>query len=204
MPQILIIPVILESDKLNSQEKRLRHVDIEADFYQKLVKQLQDILMKIVTTTVNLYDPLMLDKDSIFNLQLFNKSRNQWNSKNILEWISTKALPKNGTKILAICDFDAYSNGLNFVFGEAQMSGRVGAIYLSRLRQEFYGQISDLDLFQQRITKETVHELGHLFRLSHCERRNCVMHFSNSLKDTDFKSYNFCDRCTALLFNMYQ
>ena len=39
-------------------------------------------------------------------------------------------------------------------------------------------------LFQQRIPKEVVHELGHLFKLSHCDKRYCVMHFSNSLKDT--------------------
>jgi len=97
-----------------------------------------------------------------------------------------------------------FDNSTEVVFGEAQMGGRVGAIYLSRLRQEFYGHISDSDLFQQRITKETTHELGHLFSLSHCERRNCVMHFSNSLKDTDFKDYNFCDQCTAILFNIYQ
>ena len=143
----------------------------------------------------------MLDRGSTL---LFSKSRNQWNSRYILEWISRKALSNSDTKILAVCDFDAYSNGLNFVFGEAQIGGRIAAIYLPRLRQEFYGHISDLGLFQQRITKETVHELGHLFRLSHCKRRNCVMHFSNSLKDTDFKGYNFCDRCTAILFSKYQ
>ena len=78
------------------------------------------------------------------------------------------------------------------------MGGRVGAIYLSRLRQEFYGFISSSDLFQQRTTKEIVHELGHLLKLSHCDKRYCVMHFSNSLKDTDFKGYNFCDKCPTL------
>jgi archaemetzincin len=196
--------VILESDKLYSHNERTRLPKIlEADFYLRLIKHLQSIFRRMVTT-INLYDTLMIDQGSTVNSQLFNKSRNQWNSKNILEWISRKALPNSDTKILAICNFDAYSNGLNFVFGEAQMGGRVGVIYLSRLRQEFYDRISDSDLFQQRITKEVVHELGHLFRLSHCERRNCVMHFSNSLKDTDFKGYDFCDRCTILLFNMHQ
>jgi len=204
MPKILIIPVIPESDRLYNQNEQVRyHRAIKVDFYPRLVKQLQNIFGRIITT-INLYDALILYRDSTVNSHLFNKSRNQWNSENILEWISTKALPNNDTKILAICDFDAYSNGLNFVFGEAQTGGRVGAIYLSRLRQEFYGHISNSDLFQQRIIKETVHELGHLFRLSHCERRNCVMHFSNSLKDTDFKDYNFCDRCSAILSNMYQ
>jgi archaemetzincin len=201
MSQILIIPVILDSNQYN-QNERLSYSGIAADFYPMLIKQLQNIFGRVVTS-INLHDALILDGDSIVNSHLFDKNRNQWNSKKILQWISTKALPNNDTKILAICDFDAYSNDLNFVFGEAQMVGRVGAIYLSRLSHEFYGHISNICLFQQRIIKETVHELGHLFRLSHCEKRNCVMHFSNSLKDTDFKDYNFCDRCIAILFNMH-
>jgi transposase-like protein len=68
-----------------------------------------------------------------------------------------------------------------------------------RLRQEFYGLVSDVDFFQQRIMKEAVHELGHVFRLSHCETRSCVMHFSNSLHNTDFKQHTFCKRCNASL-----
>jgi archaemetzincin len=203
MPQILIIPVILESDELHSQKELLRYAGIATDFYPRLIKQLLSIFRRIVIT-INLYNPLMLDQGSTVNSRLFNKSRNQWNSKNILRWISRKTLSKNDTKILAICDFDAYSDGLNFVFGEAQMGGRVRAIYLSRLKQEFYGLTSDTELLQQRITKESVHELGHLFRLSHCERRSCIMHFSNSLHDTDFKGYYFCERCIAMLSNMYQ
>ena len=41
-------------------------------------------------------------------------------------------------KILSICDKDAYSDNLNFVFGEANLGGQVAAIYLPRLRPEFY------------------------------------------------------------------
>jgi archaemetzincin len=204
MPQILIIPVILEFYKLYNQNEQERyHSTMEADIYPGLINKLVDIFTGILTT-INLCDTLILDHDSIVNSHLFDKSINRWNSDNILKWIFRRALPNSDTKILAICDFDAFSNSLNFVFGEAQMGGRVGAVYLPRLRQEFYGHIYDSDLFLQRITKETVHELGHLLRLTHCERRNCVMHFSNSLKDTDFKDYNFCDRCSSMLVNMYQ
>ena len=81
--------------------------------------------------------------------------------------------------------FDVYSDKLNFVFGEAYLDGRICAIYLPRLRQEFYGLKSDKSLFYQRLVKEAVHELGHAFGLSHCENIKCVMHFSNSLSDTD-------------------
>jgi archaemetzincin len=202
MSQILITPVVPDSNLHSSQDEKLRYTRIPADFYPRLINQLVNIFERKVTT-INLYNPTVLDRDSIANSYLFNESRDQWNSENILKWISKRAVFNSDTKILAICDFDAYSNHLNFVFGQAQMGGRVGAIYLSRLRQEFYGHISDLGLFQQRTIKETIHELGHLFRLSHCEKRNCVMHFSNSLKDTDFKDYNFCDGCAVKLFNMY-
>lgn len=104
---------------------------------------------------------------------------------------------ERSAKILAMVD--AYSNGLNFVFGEAHRGGGVGAVYLSRLRQEFYGFSPDTRLFRQRIIKEAVHELGHVFGLLHCEKRSCIMHFSNSLRDTDFKDPYFCNRCNGLL-----
>ena len=102
---------------------------------------------------------------------------------------------KATTKILAIGDLDAYSNGLNFVFGEAYIDGSISAIYLPRLRQEFYGLKADNSLFHQRIVKEAVHELGHAFGLHHCNNQMCVMHFINSLQDTDVKQKSFCDNC---------
>lgn len=132
------------------------------------------------------------------SLDLFDKTRNQWKSGTILKWTLREINPNSYTTILAICDLDAYSNGLNFVF-EDHRGGRVGAIYLSRLRQEFYGFLPDTSLFQQRMIKEAVHELGHVFGLSHCEKRSCIMHFSNTLLDTDFKNPYFCNRCNGLL-----
>jgi predicted Zn-dependent protease len=48
--------------------------------------------------------------------QLFDKRRKQWKSNYILQWLSDMYKPsKSTTKILALCDFDAYSGHLNFV-----------------------------------------------------------------------------------------
>ena len=72
------------------------------------------------------------------------------------------------------------------------MNGKVAAVYLPRLRPEFYGLEKKVDqLFFQRVIKETVHELG----LGHCPLHKCVMHFSNSVSDTDAKESNFCQNC---------
>lgn len=203
MSNILIVPVMLESDMIQNQDEDMKHPStLEADFYPLMINQLTNIFTKsAIVTTISLQDALVIDQYSAVNSNLLNKTRNQWNSENVLKWISMNALQhtNNDTKILAMCDFDAYSNDLNFVFGEAQLGGRVGAIYLPRLSQEFYGHIADTGLLQKRVVKEMVHESGHLFGLSHCEKRNCVMYFSNSLKDTDFKDNDFCDRCEYFL-----
>ena len=97
--------------------------------------------------------------------------------------------------ILAICNIDAYSPGLNFVFGQASVTGGVAAIYLPRLRQEFYGIAADISIFIERVLKECTHEVGHTFGLDHCPKQSCVMHFSNSVVDTDRKAKDFCNVC---------
>jgi archaemetzincin len=131
---------------------------------------------------------------------IYNRRRKQWVSDKILEWLLQNNNPDRDTKILAICDFDAYSGELNFVLGEAHFGGRVAAVYIPRLRQELYVTNSDPNkLFEKRVIKEAVHELGHAFGLAHCDRSRCVMHFSNSLRDTDLKDYRFCERCNIVL-----
>ena len=133
-------------------------------------------------------------------VQLFDKQRKQWNSSTILQWLSDMFKPSSkSARLLFICDFDSYSDELNFVFGEAYVDGNVSAIYLPRLRQEFYGLKPDESFFYQRLVKEAVHELGHAFGLNHCESIKCVMHFSNSLSDTDIKTSHLCNVCRGHL-----
>jgi archaemetzincin len=101
-------------------------------------------------------------KDTIFQSS-FNQHRNQWYSPKLLDWFFQKFRPNKDTKILFILDVDAYSNGLNFVFGEAFHGGSLGAIYLPRLRQEFHNLKPNDQLFYERMVKESVHELGHVW-----------------------------------------
>jgi predicted Zn-dependent protease len=69
---------------------------------------------------------------------LYDISRKQWISDKILDWLLQNYNPDHNTKVLTICNFDAYSGDPNFVLGEAHLGGRVAAIYLPRLRQELY------------------------------------------------------------------
>ncbi len=98
-------------------------------------------------------------------------------------------------RCLGVVDVDLYSPGSSFVFGEADIGSRVAIISLYRLRPERYGLAPDERLYQSRVTKEAVHELGHTHYLSHCLEAKCVMHLSNSLADTDRKAAAFCLNC---------
>ena len=128
----------------------------------------------------------------------YNARRRQYHSSPILDEIS-KSVPADATRVLGVTELDLYVPELNFIFGQAQMPGRRAVISLARLSQEFWGLPEDRKLLMSRAIKEAVHELGHTFGLEHCPDPGCVMHFSNSLADTDKKGPNFCPRCTKLL-----
>ncbi len=129
----------------------------------------------------------------------FDPARGQHSSTLILGKLAGLVRLEEHDVALVIADVDLYAEGLNFVFGEAEFAGRFAIISLTRLRQSFYSLRENEALFKERVAKEAVHELGHVFGLGHCPDPRCVMHFSNSLFDTDKKSASFCTRCRALL-----
>ena len=128
----------------------------------------------------------------------YHPQRKQYYSSAILDRL--KAMKnKECERLLAIVSVDLYVPELNFVFGEADFQKKVAVISTIRLSQEFYGLPENKEIFLERVTKEAVHELGHTYGLPHCPDPKCVMHFSNSLWDTDCKSYSFCLNCKKKL-----
>jgi archaemetzincin len=129
----------------------------------------------------------------------YNPDRQQYLSSQILSEIRKAISPAKEEKVLAVTDVDLYVPHLNFVFGEAEFEGHYAIISLTRLRQSYYGLPEDKILFLERMVKEAIHELGHTYGLRHCPHPECVMHFSNSLQDTDKKETSFCRHCQKLL-----
>lgn len=124
----------------------------------------------------------------------FEKKRNQYLASALLDELKKQRVSAQ-SKVLGVADVDIFMPDLNFVFGLAEIHGNAAVISVTRLRQEFYGLPQDEGIFRDRTVKEAVHELGHTFGLSHCSDNTCVMHFSNSLHDTDIKGVAFCSGC---------
>lgn len=128
----------------------------------------------------------------------YNLKRKQYHSTTILYGLE-EIFPLDAQRMLGVVDVDLYVPQLNFVFGQANPLTKVAIISLLRLHQEYYGLPQDNEIFTIRAIKEAVHELGHTYGLDHCKNIRCVMRFSNSIIDTDNKSYNFCVECLSRL-----
>lgn len=110
-----------------------------------------------------------------------------------------KQCPADAIRLLAVTERDLFIPMLSFVFGQAQLRGQIAIISLARLRQEFYGLPANAMLFISRTLKETVHEMGHTFGLTHCLDHECPMSLSTNIQQVDAKGEAFCANCAILL-----
>ncbi len=185
---LLFVIMALWETKLGAEEKILLVSIGKIDV--SLLQFLRDNLQQIFEVKVNVASAQSFFEES------YNPFRKQYNSSRILE---KYIKPQGCTKVLLIFENDLYCEGLNFVFGEADILKGVAIISTARLNNRFYGLPEDEELFKLRTLKEAVHELGHLYGLAHCPDPSCVMHFSNTLLDTDRKSFKFCPKCRKKL-----
>jgi len=130
------------------------------------------------------------------NLLAYDWVRFQYVASELVKLLNEKERSSKELLIYLV-DTDAYEDNLNFVFGIALPTMGAGAVFLRRLRPSFYGQKEDWNLFVSRVRKEVVHEFGHLLGLEHCSNPKCVMSFSNSISDVDYKEEVFCDVCRS-------
>ena len=122
--------------------------------------------------------------------------RQQFHSSEILAAMQSY-ITRDTWKLLGITGRYLYIPILTFVFGEAQLGGASAIVSYHRLTQEFYGLPHDLDLLANRLLTESVHELGHTLRLTHCQEYRCAMAASHAVEWIDIKDSGFCEDCLA-------
>ena len=128
----------------------------------------------------------------------YDARRGQFSSTLILKNLA-KVCPSGAVKFLAVTEADIFIPMVTFVFGQAQLSGKVALVSLARLSQKYYGLAENSDIKIRRARKEVAHELGHTFGLVHCRDRSCIMSLSTEILQVDVKSEDFCPGCWAML-----
>lgn len=137
--------------------------------------------------------PLQLDLSFAYSIE-----RGQYYSTKIIQHLLPYSENLNG-KFLALVEVDLFIPVFTYVFGEAQLNGKVSLVSLTRLHEEFYSGISDEKILIQRTIKEILHELGHNFGLIHCKDWDCVMHASMGIEEVDIKGIDYCAKCKGII-----
>jgi archaemetzincin len=158
---------------------------------EEILKLIAETLEKTYNLKIEISASIDILKES------YNPSRNQYLAEKILDFIKKKFSGKN----FGVANVDIYAEGLNFIFGQAELNGSVGMVSIYRLNPKFYGLPFDKKIFFERIEKEAIHEVGHMLGLTHCKNESCVMSFSNSIFEVDRKSKDLCEKCKKLILN---
>ncbi len=145
----------------------------------------------------------LLDKQALPPIPAkYRRVHPQWGDRQILAGhitmhILRPALPSDAAALIAFTSSDLYPGvELNYVFGQASLSERVGIWSLYRLGKPELDERS----FRQtlvRTLKIATHETGHMFSIKHCTKYECVMSGTNGLHETDRRPLDACPECMA-------
>lgn len=128
-----------------------------------------------------------------------NKERGQYDAGMLRIW-AMENVPKDAYRFITVVEQDIFTGRYNFIFAQAQVPGKVTVISLHRFTSSARRLFpSERKLFETRIEKLFMHELGHNFGLPHCPNGNCVMRYANSMLELDATSAYNCSDCLEKL-----
>ncbi len=103
--------------------------------------------------------------------------------------------------VVLLTSMDIYTGGTNYIFGLATLGSAL--ISSARIYPSFWKGVQEIiryssegrSFFEKQYAKVLIHELGHALGLPHCNRWDCVMHYSNSPTELYKKGEEYCQYC---------
>ena len=126
--------------------------------------------------------------------------RNQYLAPLILIAIRKYATESMFDKVLGITNVDLCIQDRDFVTGLSEFGSHAKAAIISiyRLDPHLSNKLASKKILLMRLLIEGIHEVGHLFELTHCPN-HCVMQFSEHEFEIELKPVSFCEACKEKL-----
>jgi len=154
---------------------------VSGDMPRAVARQLRSILPWRFKVSTPLPDPMPHDSTQALDVERL--------------WSLLSVMDKHDELTIGLTALDLTAPGLDYVFGYAAPERRTAAVSVFRLADGTESRRGGRRLFVERVTKEMLHEAGHLMGLPHCDHLGCVMQYSQTLHDTDIKQCRFCSDC---------
>jgi archaemetzincin len=138
--------------------------------------------------------PDKIASDGIDARPAFDPQRQQYLATVLIDALIAGPVAADVRRV-GVTELDLFLPVFTHIYGYAQLGGTVAIASSFRLRPEMAGDPADPKRLLDRLTKETLHELGHTFGLQHCSAPWCVMRYSRSAEEVDLKDAAYCVLC---------
>ena len=162
--------------------------DVDSSILIRLKKNLHWLVKEYAMKVKILPNPFIIRDEEYIEVE------RQYDGELILKRLEKTLNNVQKNKLLGIIDGDIKGIRKVHLFGLTNLKNSCALISINRLRGSFYRKYEDNALFELRILKEAIHELGHTFGLKHC-KNECVMKYSKSLEEVDKRPKEFCFTC---------
>ena len=155
------------------------------------------------TVEVRVLPPVKIETVDARTRKNRSTGKRQLRAPDVLTWLESR-VPDDAYALMALTMEDLYpEESWNFVFGMASLEERVGVQSLARQDPAFFGAPREpgwQKLALRRAAWTVVHEIAHMFGLSHCVHFTCVVAGSNSQDESDRRPLHVCPVCMHKLW----
>ena len=173
-----------------------KKVKITVGFYDAISPQLSRELTAAIATQYNA-DVILQPKVQVLPTSTYYKPRNRYRADLILKYINQ--LPGNHDHYLAVTTHDiSTTKGTVYdwgIMGLGEQPGKSCVISTYRLRT------TNTALFNDRVIKVALHEIGHNLGLPHCQYlKTCYMEDAvGTVKSVDREALILCSHCERMM-----